>query len=140
MFLCQRDHGLYKRMIQGVDAAFTLHHFKQYSRHVALGQQAGDFITVVGSGIEKTFGQGKKILMKGILSRGRQGGDGSAVKAVFQGDDVLAGRAVCIFRIFAGGFDGAFVGFRPGIGEKHFLHAGSFTQHVGKAGARFGII
>jgi len=44
------------------------------------------------------------------------------VEAVPQRDDGGAGYAVVIRSIFARCFDGAFVGFRAGIGEEHFLH------------------
>ena len=73
---------------------------------------------VIGLHMDKTGGQRLEQLMVVILTGCGQGGQGSAVEAVFQGDDGIMICTLFLRRVLSCHFDGAFVGFRTGIGEK----------------------
>ena len=64
----------------------------------------------------------------------------AAVEAAAQGDDVAVFRALVFGGPFAGGLDGAFVGFRAGVREKDPLQAGSFAEHLCELRGRFGVV
>ena len=66
--------------------------------------------------------------MEHCLAGGSQGGDGAPMERIVERDDFVPALAIRIKAVFAGGLDGAFIGFGAGIAEKDALHAGFFTE------------
>ena len=64
-------------------------------------QQLLHRVGVVGLGVEEALGQRGKVGVEGVLSRGGQGGDGTAVEAVLQGDDMVVVASLCAVENFS---------------------------------------
>ena len=90
--------------------------------------------------MDKAGGQWLEQFMEVVLSRCRQGGQRAPVETVHQRYDGIAVTALFPGGILSRHFNGAFVGFRTGIGEEYFLHPGFFTQELGKNRARLGVV
>ena len=99
--------------------------------------QGGD---VVGRNVDEAGGEGREMAVEDRLPGGGEHGQGAAVEAVFQRDDDRADAvAVSVRGVFAGNFDGAFVGFGAGVAEECALHAGAFAQQLRETGLRGGV-
>lgn len=73
---------------------------------------------------------GEEVLMEYVLAGCSEGGDGTAVEAVDQGDDGGSVLAVLVDGVFSGSLDGAFIGFSAGVGEEYVLHACLFAERL----------
>ena len=89
---------------------------------------------------KETLGQGCKIRVEGILPRGSQGGNGTAVEAILQGDDMVVLRALFASGPQARALDGALIGLRARIGEKHGLSTRTGAELFGQARAGLMVI
>ena len=78
--------------------------------------------------------------MEMVLACCGQGGQGSAVEAVFESQNGVAVLTLLLGRVLSCHLDGALVGLSAGVSEKHLVHAGLFAQKLGKPGAGLGII
>ena len=78
---------------------------------------------IVGRSMNKTGSQRLEQFVVMVLPGCSQGGEGTPVEAVPQGEDGVILRPFFLRRVFPRHLDGAFVGFPAGIAEEHFLHA-----------------
>ena len=67
--------------------------------------------------------------MKAVLTRCRQCGERSAVKRIFQRDDLIR---VLLFAVFTGNFNGALVRFRAAVAEERTAKAAVFCKQFRK--------
>ena len=88
----------------------------------------------------KAGGQGLEQLVIMFLSRCGKGGKGSAVEAVFKGDNGAVSGTLFVLRIFACDLDGSFVGLRTRIAEEYLFHPCFFAQKLRKTSAGLCVI
>ena len=113
--------------------------------HAGLGagllvHQLGQRFDVSRRGVDKAVVEGSEVVVEGVLAGGGQGGQGPAVEAVHQGDDLVPALAVVVKAVFPGCLDGALVGLGPRIAEEHLAHAGAAAQPLGQLGAGSGVV
>ncbi len=126
--------------VQRMHAAFALDGFDHDGADFRMGfAEFDEGIEVIGGGVEEAGGKGEEVLVEDFLSVGGEGGDGAAVEAVDQGDDGGAVFAVFVDGVFAGAFDGTFVGFSAGVGEEYFFHAGFLAEDFCEFGVGLGV-
>src|SRR6202171_101511 len=96
------------------DAGLTLHRLQEHCDSALVGGllEGGD---VVVFDVAKPRGHGKERLLVFGLTRGRDGGQGTAVKGLVGGDDVKGPVAVLLAPL-AGYLEGAFVGLGAAVG------------------------
>ena len=133
--------GLDVFLRQAVHAALALNGFDQQGAYVAHVQRRLQRVCVVGGHMPESLREGPEIMMERILPRGRQRGEGAAVEAVFQRED----DGAHVFAVLEGavttrGLDGAFVGLRAGVAEKHALHARALAQALRQERLRRGVV
>ena len=73
-------------------------------------------------------------MVEHLLAGGGQGGQGAAVEAVHQADDLIAALAVGVAAVLAGRLHGAFVGLGTGVGKEHLVKAGALAQGLAGVG------
>ena len=124
----------------GAHAALALHGLKEDRGAGVLCGKALEGFAFAGLRVEEAAGQRLIVAVEHILPRRGQRAERAAVEAAAQGDDVAVFRALVFGGPFAGGLDGAFVGFRAGVREKDPLQAGSFAEHLCELRGRFGVV
>ena len=124
----------------GAHAALALHGLKEDRGAGVLCGKALEGLAFAGLRVEEAAGQRLIVAVEHILPRRGQRAERAAVEAAAQGDDAAVFRALVFGGPFAGGLDGAFVGFRAGVREKDPLQAGSFAEHLCELRGRFGVV
>ena len=84
--------------------------------------------------------EGAEVVVEHALSGGGQGGDGAAVEAVDQRDDIVAVGTVLVEAVLAGGLDGTLVGLCARIAEEYLAHPGALAELFGQLAAGGGIV
>lgn len=121
---------------QRFDPALALNHLNQHcGRTIGHGVFHGRQITK-GHG-DKALGQRAESGLYLVLARGRQGGQGAAMKGTAEGDDLVAFLAASFAHVASGQFDGALVGLGPGVAEKDPLQMRCAEQASGQADLLF---
>ena len=83
------NHTLDKVEIKRHNAALTLHELHHNRTALIFHKQGFNAFYIVCLSVQKALCKRIEILVEHVLSCGGQGGQGSAVEAVFQGDDII---------------------------------------------------
>src|ERR1700682_272076 len=112
------------------DAGLTLHRLQEHCDSALVGGllEGGD---VVVFDVAKPRGHGKERLLVFGLTRGRDGGQGTAVKGLVGGDDVKGPVAVLLAPL-AGYLEGAFVGLGAAVGVEDPSLEPEFVEALGQ--------
>ena len=97
------------------DAALALHDLDHDGGAFVRGHLRLEIVEIVRLGIGKALRQRQKVVVEHVLTGRGECCDRAAVEAVFERDDGVVFRALVLSRVFARGFDGAFVGLRAGV-------------------------
>ena len=129
--VAQRTHPQHKGGVQGHHAPLALDQL-QHDGAGVLVHQLGQGVQVPGGRIEEAVVEGPEKLMEPVLAGGGQSGQGAAMEAVLQGDDLVPAGAVTVKAVFARSLDGALVGLGPRVAKEHLVHAGAAAQALGQ--------
>ena len=140
LFMAQLVSGLQEFLVQRQHAALALDGLHHDAGHLIFLDALFQCLDIVGRHMDKAGSQGLEQLMEMILSGSRQGGQGTAMEAVYQRHDGITVRPLLLGGILSCHLDGAFVGFRAGVGEEDLLHAGLLAQQLCQFRAGLGIV
>ena len=126
-------------LVQRAHAALALHHLHD-DRAGGGGHGFEESLVIVGRGVGKALVEGAEVVVEHLLTGGSQGGQGAAVEAVHQADDLIAALAVGVEAVLAGRLHGAFVGLCAGVGKEHLVKAGALAQGFGQLAAGVGVV
>ena len=124
--------------LHGQYAALALYQLQHDGAHI-VARYLLHTVHTARPGIAESLVKGEKVVVEHVLPGGGQGGDGTPVEGIFQGNDGPPPLAVLVKAVFAGQLDDALVAFRAGVCKESRRHTGAGAQLFGQLGAGLGI-
>jgi len=121
-----------------VDAAFALDGFDDDRGGFGI-DSGGKFVEVAGVNLNEAGREGIKADFDLGIAGGGEHGEGSAMEALVEGDDLVAARGG-VFVAEACEFAGGFVGFEAAVAEEGFAGEGEAVHAFGDFDLGFGVI
>ena len=126
-FFAQRLHLLHEFPVGRINAAFTLHRFKQYRTGFFRNQifHTVEIVHFCKADIPDHRPEGFPVTR---IARYRQSAHRPSMEGMFHGDDFMIRSPVLQISIFPRRLNGSFHRFRPAVRKKYPIHAGSLFQ------------